>query len=291
MSTVLEDLGQLDPDDPRQASLQIAAKLRAAILTKRVEPGEKLPSQPELAAHFGVARETVKRALETLRQERLTVSRQGAGVFVRAQTQLPVELRPHLEAAFRGADVAIDFTGFSAETLRDSLAEVLDKVRAGDYAPDSISIRLIVADPHRPSAIPARADTDEDDPSVRARMARITRRSVESLTDQVSELGDLGLVKSVSIRARAVATMPVLKMFIINRTEVFTGFYYPDERTVTIKGNAVQIYDAMGKDVPLIHFTTQEETPGAATAFVDSALNWFESTWRTVARDYPEDDE
>src|ERR1700733_2624356 len=72
-------------DDPKQASAQIANKLRAAILTRKLTAGEKLPSPPELANRYGVARETVKRALDVLRSERLIVSRQGSGAFVRAQ--------------------------------------------------------------------------------------------------------------------------------------------------------------------------------------------------------------
>src|SRR4051795_11511880 len=122
MALDLEYLGTLDPDDPRQASQQIANKLRAAILTQRLKPGERLPSQPDLATRYGVARETVKRALDILKSDRLVISRQGSGVFVRAQTQRPVELRPHIETAFEQAHVSIDFAGFSGETLRDALA-------------------------------------------------------------------------------------------------------------------------------------------------------------------------
>src|SRR3954469_8432350 len=131
MAANLDYLANLDPDDPRQASQQIANKLRAAILTRRLAPGEKLPSQPELAARYGVARETVKRALEALRTERLIITRQGSGAFVRAQTQRAVELRPHIEASFDRPHVSIDFAGFSGETLRDALAGALDKVRIG----------------------------------------------------------------------------------------------------------------------------------------------------------------
>src|SRR5260221_2349169 len=117
MTTDLDFLGGLDPDDPRQASQQIAAKLRAAILTRKLAPGDKLPSQPDLAGRYGVARETIKRALDMLRNERLIVTRQGSGAFVRAQTQRPVELRPHIEAAFERPHVTIDFARFSGETL------------------------------------------------------------------------------------------------------------------------------------------------------------------------------
>ena len=41
-----------------------------------------LPSESELSAEFGVSRVTVRRALETLRDERLVESRQGFGWFV-----------------------------------------------------------------------------------------------------------------------------------------------------------------------------------------------------------------
>src|SRR3954447_7970389 len=139
MAENTEYLGELDPDDPRQASQQIANKLRAAILTGKFAPGDRLPSQPDLAARYGVARETVKRALDLLRAERLIVSRQGSGAFVRAQTQRAVELRPHIEAAFERPHVTIDFAGFSAEPLRDALSEALDKVRVGRLTPEAIT--------------------------------------------------------------------------------------------------------------------------------------------------------
>ncbi|WP_363320475.1 winged helix-turn-helix domain-containing protein [Pseudonocardia sp.] len=53
----------------------MANSLRAAILTRRFEPGEKLPSGPELAKHYGVARMTVQQAIRLLRDESLVVSR------------------------------------------------------------------------------------------------------------------------------------------------------------------------------------------------------------------------
>ena len=172
MDDALEYLGELDPDDPKQASQQIADRLRAAILTGKLAPGDKLPSQPDLVAHYGVARETVKRALDPLRAERLIVTRQGSGAFVRAQTQRAVELRPHIEAAFERPHVAIDFGGFSGETLRDALSEVLDKVRAGYLTPESIAVRVLISDMTAPMALPARAETQSDDPAVREQTQR-----------------------------------------------------------------------------------------------------------------------
>jgi GntR family transcriptional regulator len=58
---------------------QIAHVLRERIAT--VGAGHVLPSESDLSAEFGVSRVTVRRALETLRDERLVESRQGFGWF------------------------------------------------------------------------------------------------------------------------------------------------------------------------------------------------------------------
>lgn len=276
-------LGDLDPEDPRQESQQIALRLRAAILGGKLAPGERLPSQHDLADRYGVARETVKRALELLRRERLIITRQGSGSYVRAQTQRPVELRPHIQAAFERAHVSIDFAGFSGETLRDAVSEALDNVRAGRLAPESITIRLLISDVTRPMALPARADTDDDDPAVRARAERITRRAMEGILDQAHELSDLGLVPQVHAEARVHGIAPTFKLYVLNNEEAFFGFYPVIERTVSIDGAPTPIYDLMGKDVPLFHYTadTDDDRDGH---YVDAGRQWFDSVWATIAQ-------
>ncbi|MEU7652477.1 winged helix-turn-helix domain-containing protein [Micromonospora taraxaci] len=286
MTENLDYLGELDPDDPKQASQQIANKLRAAILTRRLVPGDKLPSQPDLAARYGVARETVKRALEALRSERLIVTRQGSGAFVRAQTQRAVELRPHIEAAFERPHVTVDFAGFSGETLRDALAEVLDKVRVGRLAPETIAVRVMISDMSAPVALPSRAENQADDPAVRERADRITRRAVDGIVDQVSELADLGLVRSAAVEVRMHRGSPQFKLYLLNAEEVFFGFYPAVERTVTIKGEPMAIYDLMGKDVPLFHYAVTDDDTSHGTQFVEASQQWFDSLWSTIAYRY-----
>lgn len=286
MADNLDYLGQLDPDDPKQASQQIANKLRAAILTRRLVPGDKLPSQPELAARYGVARETVKRALDLLRAERLIVSRQGSGAFVRAQTQRPVELRPHIEAAFEREHVTVDFAGFSGETLRDALSEVLDKVRVGRLAPETIAVRVLISDMTVPMALPARAETQGDDPAVRERANRITRRAADGIIDQVTELGDLGLIRAATVEVRMHRASPLFKLYVLNGEEVFYGFYPVIERAVSIKGEPMAIYDLMGKDVPLFHYAVTDDDTSHGTQFVEAARQWFDSVWSTIAYRY-----
>jgi hypothetical protein len=233
-----------------------------------------------------VARETVKRALELLRAERLIVTRQGSGAFVRAQTQRPVELRPHIEAAFERPHVTIDFAGFSGETLRDALAEVLDKVRVGRLAPETITVRVLVSDMSAPMAVPARAEAQADDPAVRERAARITRRAVDGIIDQVAELGELGLVRSATAEVRMHRASPLFKLYMLNGEEVFFGFYPVVERTVSIKGEPMAIYDLMGKDVPLFHYAASDDDASHGTQFVEASRQWFDSVWSTVAYRY-----
>jgi putative hydrolases of HD superfamily len=81
----------IDPDDPRRPNVQIAASIRAAILTEEFSPGERLPAGKDLAAHFGVSPMTVQNAIRTLRDEGFVDTRAGSGVYVRAQADLPVD--------------------------------------------------------------------------------------------------------------------------------------------------------------------------------------------------------
>ena len=59
----------IDRADPRPPNVQIAASIRAAILTGELEPGTRLQSGQELARFFGVARQTVQTAINALRAE------------------------------------------------------------------------------------------------------------------------------------------------------------------------------------------------------------------------------
>jgi DNA-binding transcriptional regulator YhcF (GntR family) len=288
MTDELDFLGELDPDDPKQSSQQIANKLRAAILTGKLAPGDKLPSQPDLVSRYGVARETVKRALDVLRSERLIITRQGSGAFVRAQTQRAVELRPHIEAAFESPHVSIDFAGFSGETLKDAITEALDKIRVGRLTPETVTVRVLLSDMSVPMALPARAETQSDDPMVRSRAERITRRAAESIIDQVRELGELGLVRSATVDVRVHSASPLFKLYFLNNQEAFFGFYPVVERNVVIKGEPVAIYDLMGKDVPLFHYAMSDDETSTGAQFVEAARAWFDSIWNTIAREYSE---
>ncbi|MGK5553978.1 winged helix-turn-helix domain-containing protein [Actinomadura kijaniata] len=287
MSMEADYLGDLDPDDPRTPSQQIANKLRAAILTGKLKPGDKLPSQPELASRYEVARETVKAALRLLQAERLIISRQGSGSFVRAQTERPVGLRPHVEAAFERPHVSIDFAGFSGETLHNTLIEVLDKVRAGRLTPESLKIRIMMCDTLKPMALPRKVDTDTADDAIRKRAGRITSRAVDGIVDAVYELVDLGLIKSASAEIRVHELTPAFKLYILNGEEVFYGLYPVVRHTIRMNGGSAEIFDLMGKDTTLFHFSASDDADTSnAPQFVKETKVWYDSLWNTISREY-----
>lgn len=61
----------------------VASLLRERIAAGDLAPGAQLDSDRALAEHFGVARLTVRQAIDLLRVEGLLVSHQGSGTFVR----------------------------------------------------------------------------------------------------------------------------------------------------------------------------------------------------------------
>lgn len=76
-------LGQIDRADDKPPYRQIATILREAITSGQLEAGARLPSEAALIEHFGVARMTVRQAVQELRSEGLVISEHGRGVFVR----------------------------------------------------------------------------------------------------------------------------------------------------------------------------------------------------------------
>lgn len=275
----------LDPNDSRPPYQQVAAQLRAAILTGKLAPGEQLASGNEMALTYGVARQTIQQALRLLRDEGLIVSRQGTGTFVKARTERPVGLRPHLEAIFQADEVTIDFAGFSGETLAGAIQEPLDKIRAGRLTPGSIVVRALVQDTRREWGLPCLQDDLADSPAFRQRAHGITSRGIEAMSASLGELQSLGLVAKTSFEARAQPTSAHFKVYILNRSEAFFGFYPVTENHVTFRGQDLKMWDLLGKDAALFHHTRgDDETLGGL--FIEQAQGWFDSVWNSIGRAY-----
>lgn len=83
----------ITPDREGAAYRQLAAKLRDRIRSGELLPGQRMPSEKDLHDEYGLARETVRRAVAVLRTEGLIEIRQGHGTYV-AETPEQIELRP-----------------------------------------------------------------------------------------------------------------------------------------------------------------------------------------------------
>jgi hypothetical protein len=219
-----------------------------------------------------------------LRDEGLVVSRQGSGVFVRDRTARPVGLRPVLERVFQQPRVSVDFFGFTAETLLGVLQEPLDKVRAGGHAPGSIAVRILVPDTSHPIVLPCQVSDLADDPQTRQRSSAMTRRHAEALTDAVHELDELGLVSTGSVELRRHDLVPLFKLYILNREDLFFGLYPIVQRTITVNAQPHEIYDLMGKDATLFHHSTSDNDTSTGSQYVQQMQSWFDTIWTTVSR-------
>ena len=142
----------VDTTNPIPKYLQITAWLKELIQAGRYQPGEKLPSEVELARICGVNRNTLRQAISELVAMGLVRKVKGTGTFVTAAA--PVELRHKLEHILSFADLMRDsgireetrILAKGVETATDNVAEALflgsgaqvvavRRVRVGDGIP------------------------------------------------------------------------------------------------------------------------------------------------------------
>ncbi|MEV0616212.1 winged helix-turn-helix domain-containing protein [Nonomuraea sp. NPDC050404] len=77
----------VDHHDPTPIYRQIAAILKAKILSGEYQPRQVLPSELQLQQEHGVARATVRHAIEALRDEGLVYTLPQRGTYVSPRDQ------------------------------------------------------------------------------------------------------------------------------------------------------------------------------------------------------------
>lgn len=124
-----------DSRDPRPAYEQIADDLRAAIKEGRLQPGDRLPTEREHAARYGVAVGTYRQALSVLRQEGWLATHKRHGTVVLRPEERPspeyVELNERLDQIERHVSQLAKQVGQISESpapegagLADRLAQI-----------------------------------------------------------------------------------------------------------------------------------------------------------------------
>ena len=138
-----------------------------------------------------------------------------------------------------------------------------------------------------PWSLPARVDNRSDSPAFRKRARRIIERHSLAVVDAVNELGELGLVAEAHAEVRVMPVVPLFKLYVINESEVFFGYYPLREHTVTLEEIPTPIWDLMGKDATLFHHSADADPESMASQYVQQSMSWFESLWTTVTRKLP----
>lgn len=93
-----KNLSLLKPiEAPRGLTAEIVARLTADIVSGKLLPGSRLPTEQEMIAATGVSRTVIREAVAALRADKLVVSRQGIGTFVAEKVRRPfrVEFDEH----------------------------------------------------------------------------------------------------------------------------------------------------------------------------------------------------
>jgi len=86
-----------EPLVAERLSDRLAARLIGQIESGRLQPGERLPSEAQLAATHGVSRSVVREAVHQVKSRGLVRSRQGSGVYVsQASARLSLVFGPRV---------------------------------------------------------------------------------------------------------------------------------------------------------------------------------------------------
>ncbi|GIH72471.1 GntR family transcriptional regulator [Sphaerimonospora thailandensis] len=81
----------IDREGPVPPYRQIANALRERIASGAIPPGRRIPSLIELEAEFGVARDTLRKAVRVLKDEGLVETVTGMGIYVVQRESSPSE--------------------------------------------------------------------------------------------------------------------------------------------------------------------------------------------------------
>ncbi|WP_085066359.1 NUDIX domain-containing protein [Catenuloplanes japonicus] len=119
----------ITPDRGGAVYRQLAGVIRDRITSGALPPGQRLPSEKDLHDEFGLARETIRRALGVLRHEGLIEVRHGHGTFA-VEPPPVVDLRPG-DVLTSGAAVTVTRVSGQVDTYpagtRLTVAEILQR--------------------------------------------------------------------------------------------------------------------------------------------------------------------
>ena len=185
------------PLDGTKLYQQVAATVADAIQRGDFAPGQRIPSERELADDYKVSRPTIREAMIALEVIGLVRSRHGAGIFV-------VD-NPPLDAPMIGLDIgAFELT--EARRLFEAEAAALAAVSITDE--ELATLEALIGDMERENE--ANVSGEHADREFHMTIARATRNS--AVVEVIQSLWDARykspLCQHMLERARAVGVMP-----------------------------------------------------------------------------------
>ena len=148
----------LEASNGRRASVseQVTDALLAQISSGQYQPGDRLPTEPDLARQFGVARTSVREGLAKLRMLGVVEVRRGLGTFVTDGVATDPRLsfiQWTAEHLYQIVDIfevriSLETTGASLAAVRatqDDLALLEERAEAHAKAAESSDLELMVA--------------------------------------------------------------------------------------------------------------------------------------------------
>ena len=126
-----EDL--FTPIESKRTFEEISAKVKALIFEGTLKPGDKLPSELELARQFGVGRQSVREALRLLELSGFISVQKGFGGGPIVQDTISTRIRNLYLDAFRMEKITIDeFTTARSVIEKAIINEVIDQADESD---------------------------------------------------------------------------------------------------------------------------------------------------------------
>ncbi|KUM72253.1 GntR family transcriptional regulator [Streptomyces curacoi] len=258
----------------------------------------RLPAQRELAAQFGVSRDTVQRVLRQLANEGWIETRQGSGSRVISRVIKPqppissptgpgVTLNRLMDAAFEKPEVTLDVFTLTSESLSKQVQRQKERIlRAECPAPQRIDLRMLLPDEDLTDWLYPVAVVDAETTAVRRRLLKTTHRHTDTIKDELFGLRADGRVPSVDIKIRHVRVTPQFKLYLVNGSEMLLAPYLPVERRVVLideDNKEVDAIDSDGSGATYTHEVKDDDPRSQASVTVDSWQDWFNETWKLLA--------
>ncbi|MCM2514031.1 GntR family transcriptional regulator [Streptomyces griseoincarnatus] len=286
--------GRKKPQRPQRTHREVADELRARIRSGVLRPGQRMPTQAQLAAEFGVERQAVRGALRILQSEHLltNISKGAPATVAERADRAPagsaappqpttVALAPRIASAFEAEHVHVDAVCLTAVSLTLAMGEPLRQIYAGRLKPAKVDVRVLLPSRSIDLAfpVPVGGRQGHDDPVHERWLAQRNAQGQVLRHNLLALRATHGI--DVRVTFRALPFTPPVKLYLLNNTEALFAYYTVTRSEAQIGQESLPTYDAQGVRSMLFAF---EQGDGLRdTTFVEQSHLWFNALWETIS--------